>query len=173
MLKVFSHKLFFILFFLGLCLIGPESYANPLDQISSKNVEKSLAPLQNIPEKELIAQLKDNTKNSHLAPLIEMFPTVTIFMVRLLKDREALPSLAKILENRDRLIKYAYWMLGTIVLGFVFKFIFKRDNAGLFESFLNYLFRFCLIMAIRIGVTYYFFAAELDPSIKVFSKTFL
>lgn len=153
--------------------MGPESYANPLEKFSSKNIEKSLAPLQNIPEQELITQLKDNTRNSQLAPLIEMFPMATLFMVRLLKDRQALPLLAQILENRDRLIKYAYWMVGTIILGFIFKFIFKRDNAGLIESMLNYLFRFCLMFGIRIAVTYYFFAVELDPTIKVFNKTFL
>lgn len=170
--KLFSPKLFLTLLFLGLCLIGPNTYANPLADISSANIEKAIAPLQKISEKELINQLNDNSKNSYLGPVLQKFPILAVFMVRMIRDQQALPNLAKILENRDRLIHFAYWMLGSFVLGVIITFLFKRSGSGIIESMLNYILRFALMFSIRIFIIYYFFAAELAPSVKVFTKTF-
>lgn len=171
-IKLLSFKFLFTLFFLGLLLTAPEAYANFLDNISSSNVQKTIAPLQKIPEKELLIQLKENTKNSQVGPILEHFPTITLFMVRMLRDQEALPNLAKILENRHRLMEFAYWMLGTILFGILVTYIFKRNGVGIIESFFNYIFRFTLMFTIRVVIIYLFFAAELAATLSVFRKTF-
>jgi hypothetical protein len=63
-------------------------------------------------------------------------------------------------------------MLGTLILGFIFRRFIRIKDGGIVELFIMALLRFCLMLVIRLGITYYFFWNELDPILKVFSKTF-
>jgi hypothetical protein len=61
----------------------------------SEAIRVALAPLQKMPEAELVKMLKENTKGSAAREYIDNLPTLTIFTVRLIKDSEAIPSIAK------------------------------------------------------------------------------
>jgi hypothetical protein len=157
---------------MGLFLIGPYSHANPDTPFSSKTIAESIRPFQNISEKELIEQFNANIKDSRVAPFLKKYPLATVFMVRLIQDKTALPSLAKIIENKERLITYSYWMLGTFVFAFILRRMLKIDNAGFFEAIALWFFRFFVMLFIRLGLTYYFFSNEFEPTFKVIMRTF-
>jgi hypothetical protein len=177
---VFSHKLFFILFTLGLYVAGPECYANPalsVTNISSKNIEHAIAPFQKISEKELIQQLIDNTRGTQFGKVLTTCPLVTVFLVRFIQDKQALPYLAKILENKARLIQYTYWMIGSLFLGFIVRRVIKNNNTESvksiwLETLFIFMLRISLMLVVRVAITYYFFASELTPTVKLISKTF-
>jgi hypothetical protein len=152
--------------------MGPVLYANTSTPFSSKTIAESIRPFQKISEKELLEQLSSNIKDSKLAPLFKNNPTITLFMVRMIQDKNALPDLAKIFENKDRFITFSYWMLGTFVLSFIIRRIIKINNAGFFEAVFLWFIRFFIILFVRLGLIYYFFSNELEPSFKVIGKTF-
>jgi hypothetical protein len=198
---VFLRNLFFIFFILGLFITGPFSIAfaeepdqedivaeinatkkiglensspnkTVLTQISSKNIEESIAPIRKTSEKELVAQIIENAKDSHLATVFRKFPLLPVFMVRVVQDKKALPYMAKILEKKKELIYYGYAMLGTFILGFFFRRFIRIKDGSLGELIVMALLRFSLMLVVRCGITYYFFWNELDPVLNIFYKTF-
>jgi hypothetical protein len=164
---------FLILFFiLTVGLYAPFVYANSESSLSSKNIEKSIAPFQNISEKELLITLKENTKTSYLAPVLERYPLVGVFIVRMVKDKEALPFLAKILEDHKRLLRYLYWLIGLFIIGIIARRLLINREAHFFIRFMQSLFCFTMMLSARLFITYTIFAKELDPTIKVFKRSF-
>jgi hypothetical protein len=139
----------------------------------SDSVRISLGPLQKLKEEELVKMLNENTKDSTFRPYMEQFPLITIFAVRMIKDKEAIPSLVKITEDKDRLIRFAWWMLGSFIFGFILKKILYNKDHPFLLAFGIFFARFIFMQALRFGIIYYFFKAELTPALDVFKKTFL
>ena len=224
MLKVLLHKLFCLLFLMGLFLTGPFSYAQapdlevqteqlkeelntvladdptvantdtvnaaqvvtkeevqvytPPKQIALKDLNpelmtKMLAPFQQMSEPELNKLLKETLKDSMFGAYLNKYPQIAVFVVRLIRDKHALINLVKIVHNKTRSLHYFYAMIGTLFLGLIFAKILKNSDGGIFAVFILFCFRFSVMTVIRLWVTYYFFAIELDPIIKIFNKTFL
>ena len=173
---MFSLKFYHILFFILLGLLGPVVHASSLAEIkqdiSSANIEKKLAPFQAIPESELLKTLKENSKGSKLESVMIRFPLLPLFMVRLIKDKKALPYLAKILEDEQRLWRYLGWIVATMCIGYLAKRILKSKDAGFFESLLFFIGHFLFINILRLSITYFMFQMELDPTLKIVGKTF-
>jgi hypothetical protein len=132
----------------------------------------TLEPLQKMSEAELVALLKDNTKGSSAEEYINRFPKLVVFAVRLIKDKEAIPSMARILDDQDRLISFSGIMLATILFAFFLKRFMKREGRSIGKALGLWFLRFLIISALRFGITLYFFSAELEPMFKIASKTF-
>ncbi len=183
MLKALWHNFLLTFFILGLFLIGPFALANTPKSFSdisfnAKDVSQAIAPLQKLSEAELLAQVKETSKNSPMGRVFENFPLLAVFMVRLIQDKEAFPQLVKILENKIRLKNYGYWMIVTFIFGFFLKRLIRSNKNGhsqslVIDALFNYIFRFAIMLCIRLAITYAFFSVELTPAFKVFSKTFL
>lgn len=139
----------------------------------SNSVRLALEPLQKLSEKDLLKRLDESTKDSPARPYMDQFPNVTIFAVRLIKDKESLPTLVKILEDKDRLIWFAGTMLSTIIIGFLLKRFMHREGRSFLKAALYFFVRLYIMFAIRVAVVYYFYSAELTPAAKVFKKTFM
>lgn len=139
----------------------------------SSSVRQILEPMQKLSEKDLLKLLDDNSKNSKLRPYMDQFPNINIFAVRLIKDEESIPSLVKIIENRERLIRFAGVMLSTLILGFLLKKVMHREGRSFIRSAIYFLFRMYFMFAVRIYIVYFFFSAELAPAAKIFKKTFM
>ncbi len=139
----------------------------------SESVRAALLPLQKLSEEELLKRLDEATKDSAIRPYMNQFPNITLFTVRLIKDKESIPSAVKIVENKDRLITFASVMLFTIVFGFILKKIMHREGRSFIKAAFYFLIRVYLIFAIRIGIVYYFYGKELTPAAEIFKKTFL
>ncbi|MBC7427559.1 MAG: hypothetical protein H7336_03040 [Bacteriovorax sp.] len=139
----------------------------------SSSVRLALEPMQRFSEKELLKRLDESTKDSPMRPYMQQFPDISIFAVRLIKDKDSIPSVVKIMEDRDRLIRFAGVMLFTIVFGMILKKIMHKEGRSFIKAAIYFLLRAYLLFAIRIGVVYYFFSTELTPAAKIFKQTFM
>jgi hypothetical protein len=138
----------------------------------SQVLRVTLEPLQKMDEKELLQLLKDNTKGSPSGAYIDRFPKLAVFAVRLIKDKEALPSLAKIIDDQDRLIHFSGIMLATILIAFFLKRLMKKEGRSIAKAFGLWFLRFLIISSLRIGILFYFFSVEVGPTLNIASKTF-
>lgn len=139
----------------------------------SNSVRLALEPLQKLSEKDLLKRLDESTKESPARPYMDQFPNITIFAVRLIKDTESIPSMVKILEDKDRLVWFAGAMLSTILLGFILKRLMHREGRSFLKAVLYFVIRMYIMFGIRVAIVYYFYSVEFTPASKVFKATFM
>lgn len=138
----------------------------------SDSVRITLAPLQKLEEKELVKLLDENTKSSSMRPYLDEFPNIMLLAVRLIKDKESIPSLVKILEDKDRLIHFGGWMIGTIIFGMLLKRFFHREDRSFLGAVGLFFLRFYIMLFLRLALIYFYFGQELRPSLQIIKKTF-
>lgn len=144
-----------------------------IDQSFSNSVRLALSEVQKLSEPELLKRFDEATKESAARPYIEEFPNITIFAVRLIKDKESIPAIATILEDKDKLVWFAGTMIFTIVIGFLLKRFMHREGRSFIRAVFYFFLRMYIMLAIRIGVVYYFYSNEFTPAAKVFKATFI
>ncbi|MGZ3790218.1 MAG: hypothetical protein ACXVLQ_16920 [Bacteriovorax sp.] len=132
----------------------------------------ALEPLQKMSEAELVKILNDNTRGTNTAAYLERFPKITVFTVRLIKDPNALPWLAKIIDEQDKLIRFVGIMLSTILVAFFLKKLMKKEGRGIFEAMGFWFIRFLIINSLRFGLLIYFYGKEIHPTINIAIRTF-
>lgn len=148
-------------------------HKGPISNELSNSVRLALEPLQKLSEKELLKRLDESTKESPVRPYMDQFPNITIFAVRLIKDKESIPSMVKILEDKDRLIWFAGVMISTIIFGFVLKRFMHREGRSFPKAVLYFFIRLYIMFGLRVAIVYYFYSTELTPAAKVFKTTFM
>ncbi len=164
--------------------------SNPNEVSAAKNAERidpqtlkkmkhsdalrvALAPLQKMSENQLVTILKENTKGGSAEVYVERFPKLSVFVVRLIKDAEALPMLAKILDDQDKLIRFGGIMLLTVLFGFFLKRFMKKEGRSILEAIGFWFFRFLIMTSLRFGILIYFYGKEIEPTFSVAYRTFL
>lgn len=138
----------------------------------SESIKTALEPLQKMSEPELMTLLKENTKGSSAEKFVEYFPQMIVFAVRVIKDKDALPGLAKILDNKKSLIRLSSAMIATFIFGFILKKIMSKKGRSIAEAIGSWFLRFFIMTTLRLGITYVIFGAEIMPTVKVALKTF-
>lgn len=136
------------------------------------SVKMALEPLQSLSEEELIKRLKEGIKEPQLKAQVEKYPKILIYAVKLVKDKDAVPSLVKIVEDRSRLIQFGSVMLFTIIFGFFLKKLFNREDRSFIGIVGFFLLRTFLLLALRIYVINYFFSTELAPALRILKTLF-
>ncbi len=139
----------------------------PIKTKYSDAVRITLGPLQKLSETELVAMLKENTRDSKMAPYFDQFPKLMLFAVRVIKDPEAIPALVKITEDQDKLIHFGGAMLATILFGFLLKRFFHREGRSIPLALLFWFLRFLVLTGLRLGLIFYFFGSEMTPMLRV------
>lgn len=139
----------------------------------SEDIKVPLARLQKLSEEELVKMLKENTRDSKFAPYMDQFPRFTLLTVRLIKDKEAIPSAVKIIEDRDKLVWFGGIMISTFLLGFLLERLMRKEGRSILGSIGLYMFRVLILTGVRLGIIIYFYKDELSPAAKVFSETFM
>lgn len=139
----------------------------PVKTKYSDAVRITLGPLQKLSESELVAMLKENTRESKMAPYLEKFPNLMLFAVRMIKDPEAIPALVRTTEDQDKLIHFGGLMLSTILIGFLLKYFFHREGRSIPQALLFWFLRFLVLTGLRLGLIFYFFASEITPMLRV------
>lgn len=158
--------------------VHSKTYRKKIDPKDLKKVKYSeamrvaLEPLQKMHENQLVTILRSNTEGSSMAPYIERYPKLTLFAVRLIKEPEALPSLAKIVDDQDKLIRFGGIMLLTILVGFLLKRLMKKEGRSVLEALGFWFFRFLIMTSLRFGILIYFYGKEIEPTFSVAAKTF-
>lgn len=143
------------------------------EQSFSENIRIPLAKFQTLSEGELLKLLKENTSQSKWGPYLDQFPRLSLFSVRLIKDKEAIPSAVKIIENKDKLIWFGGVMISTFLIGILLERIMRKENRSIMASIGLYLLRVLILTGIRFAVIIYFYGDELQPAGRVFKQTFL
>lgn len=133
----------------------------------SEAIKVALAPLQKMSESELSKLLRDNTKNSSSEKLISNYPNIILFSVRLIKDKLAIPNLAKIIDDQKKLIRFTGIMILTFLISFLLKFVLKKSGRSVLKAVSLWFLRFMIMMSIRLGIIIYFFGEELAPTFKI------
>lgn len=145
----------------------------PTNEKLSESVRLVLQPLQILSEKELESLLLETSKNSKLKPLFEKFPKTVTFSVGMIKNKDAIPSMVSVVEDKPRLLNFAVFMLATILVGlFLKKLFFNKDRSFLGLIFF-FIIRIQLMFFLRVGIIYYFYSKEFTPASIVFKKVFL
>jgi hypothetical protein len=137
----------------------------------SEVIKSTLAPLQKLSEEELVLMLKENTRESSAAKYVDHFPQIMLIAVRLIKDKDALPEMAKILDDQDKLIHYSGMMIATFLVGFLLRRFMAKEGRTIFVSLSLWFIRFLIMSGLRIAVTIFFFGEELTPAFKVLTRT--
>jgi hypothetical protein len=132
-------------------------------------VESTLKPLQILSEKELMNQLLDNTKGTEAYQYFVKFPKLTLLAVKLIKDPKAIPEASKILENRDKLVKFSAVMIFSLLIGIFVKKILSKKDAKILEALQYFFIRTLVMLFIRIAIVYLFFGKELGPFLNILS----
>lgn len=138
----------------------------------SDAVRITLGPLQKLPEEELMQMLKENTKDTRAGAYVEHFPKLMLFAVRLIKDRDAIPFMVKIIDDQDKLIRFGGLMIATFLLGFFLKRLMAREGRSIPKALLFWFLRFIIMSGVRLGIILYFYSVELSPMFKVAGETF-
>jgi hypothetical protein len=138
----------------------------------SNAVKLALEPLQKLKERELLTLLHENTKGSAAGTYIDRFPTFALFAVRLIKDPSALPSLASIADDSEKVINFIGVMLCTFLVAFILKRYTKKEGRPVMEAIGIWFLRFLIITSLRFGILMYFYSTELSPAFSIVSKTF-
>ncbi|MDC1175203.1 hypothetical protein OAT67_07395 [Bacteriovoracaceae bacterium] len=132
----------------------------------------SLSTFQSQSEAELLAQFKQSTKATIAGPIVEKFPKLLIFLVKLLRDKIALPSLFQLLDDRKKLMIFAGCNIFTIILGFMIKRAQKKSSTGVFDGIAQWSVRFTFLTGLRIGIFIFFYGTIAKPSWIVFKNVF-
>lgn len=138
----------------------------------SENLGFMLGPLRQLKDKELRSLLIERSKGTQLEWLGEKDPRVYTFIIKLIKDKDALVRLVSISEDTDRLKKFFWIIIGTFILGYFFKRITTHSEQLLISAFFWGLIRLTVMFAIRLGVIWSMFGDELSPSVKIVKSVF-
>lgn len=137
----------------------------------SEAIRVTLAPLQKLSESELLAMLKENTKGSSAAVYVEQFPHLMVFAVKLIKDTDAIPSMVKIVDDQDKLIRFGGLMIATILFGFFLKRLTAKEGRDVIPALGIWFMRFLIMLSLRIGLIILFYGNELTPAFNVAKST--
>jgi hypothetical protein len=111
--------------------------------------------------------IKTSFKDSKYNSWFNKYPFFVTFIAEILRSSVALPSLAKMLDQKDKMAKMSVTLLFTFVIGMMMK---KMVHAKAPFSFrvLHFFIRASVLTALRIGIVIYFFQEELTPAWKLF-----
>lgn len=138
----------------------------------SEAIKVALAPLQQMSEAELVALLKENTKDSGAEEYVNRFPKLLLFAVRLIKDKEALPMLVRTADDQQKSIRFAGIMLCTILFSILLKRFMKREGRPIWKAISYWFLRFFIVSAMRFALILFFYSAEVMPTLKIAGQTF-
>ncbi|PIP96663.1 MAG: hypothetical protein COW00_14960 [Bdellovibrio sp. CG12_big_fil_rev_8_21_14_0_65_39_13] len=134
-------------------------------------VSMSLESFRSMSDTQLKAHLDERIGSSALGGIYNKAPKLQNFLLRALKDREALPSFFSIIEQKKKLTIYLGITLFTMVVSWLWKRKLKQTERPFFESFIAFLFRFSFVWGIRLGAMTYLFHREFGPIIRLAFKS--
>ena len=139
----------------------------------SLSVRLALEPLQSLTEDQLKQRITEILRDNPVRHYFDKFPEIITLAIRLIKDKESIPSLVKIAANKERLVHFIAIMLSTIIFGFFLKKLFHNESRSFLGVIFFFILRIAILLGLRIYIIYYFFHVELAPAARVIDLTFL
>lgn len=151
------------------------SSAKVMDKKVLEVLQKLLATgvLSNQPREQLRAHLLEKMKGSRAEPLLKRFPVLVEIMTDLMRDKEALPGLIRVLGQRDALRKY---MIIWVAI-FIFSFIFRRKVIKPSVEEMGFIKRNLISLSVTIFFTtistlifYFMFKPDVHPTFAIVGR---
>lgn len=134
---------------------------------SSDQMRIMIKGLKDVPDDTIKQNLLAKLQSGGLKNFIINNPKILTFLVKMLKHDEALPSLAKLTEDKKRYTTFAVAMIATFILGFILKMPLKKGAKGAMKPIVSFFPRWLFIFTIRIGLFIFFFHNEAGPAVKL------
>lgn len=129
----------------------------------SEMIGELLKVPQELSDQELADKLMEVAFKKKAHTFFVDHPKVLTFVVMWIKDSKALVEFTKIVEDKDRLIKFSMAIFCTWILGLLLRF--KKKAGG--KRAIPWIFRFLIIWLLRMSVIAAFFHKELGPTLKI------
>lgn len=136
-----------------------------------KNLKDAKSPFAGVSDDEIKNLIKLRVKGTPLESALIDYPKVLEFVVRFFKDDKAFLSLMKISTQERKLKIYMAVVVFLILLSFLFNLMGSK-NAPFWKRLLRKLVVTIFILCCQFGAIYYFFAEELEPTIKIAKAVF-
>lgn len=142
-------------------------------------VSKMLTPFRSISEENLVKSIVNNLEEgTRTKTILKRHPKLVLLLARLLKSEKALPSMASILDDKNKLYTFLFINVALFVFLKLRKMIANRKNSGnkfykksFFDSLFGWVIATCIVLSIRVGIFVYFFGKEATPAWEVFKQT--
>ena len=132
-----------------------------------------LVMFHDMPDEKLRNMFTGKIEGTFLEQWSNKYPKVLEFFIRLLKDHSALPSMAKIMDDRRKLIIFFICNIVVFVVGFIWKRSNRNVEKTYFERVIIDRIKYSLAFwGVRIGLVVYFFHQELTPFGQLFKNHF-
>lgn len=152
---------------------NPNLTKEQLDKMKlSEAMAMAMAPLKKMSSEDMKSMVLEQARGLKYYNLLVQYPKFLSVVIELIRDDRAVPQMVKVIEDKDRLKKFAAVMLCSILLGFVVARVISTKDRNLVKIFSLFIFRVILMMSVRIGIIYYFFSDELGPAFNVVTKVF-
>lgn len=135
----------------------------------SESIKKTIAQFQGMSIIELENHIKITFKDSQYAPWFKKYPFFVTFIAEMLRSPEALPQMAKIADQKDKVVKISVGLLFTIILGMFMKRMVPK-SAGFLLRCSHFFIRVFILNVLRIGIFVYFFKNEMGPTWILFQR---
>lgn len=124
------------------------------------NVDEMLGPYRQLPPAQTKEHLREKLKGK---PIVDN-PKMVNFLDALIRDDRALKDVAKIIENKKKLMAFVIFNLLLFVIGYMFKKLHaaKDQKSGFGARMFRRIWRFTFMSGLRIGVFIYFFGANVS-----------
>lgn len=141
----------------------------------------ALKGFQDLSPTELRTQLESRMAGTLFEPIIKTFPKIMNFLVMILQDKTALPTLFTIPKDRKKLIIFAVLNLVLFIFGKLLKRAqgpkkgvgnTKKLKIQHKPSSFSGLKRWLLLFSLRMGLLAYFYGTEIYPTLLVAKRAF-
>lgn len=138
------------------------------NQSLTSAMKENLKLFHSMSEKEIEKIVRERfSSNPKVHHFLQENPKYVLFLVKLLKDKEAAIKLVEITEQKDKLVQMGLWLLASFVVGFVFSRICKLFTFGFLSWIFFFFVRLIVMTSFRFWIIYHFFGAELAPSVRI------
>lgn len=138
----------------------------------SENIGFMLMPLQKLTPFELEKLLREQLKGSAGEKIFEFEPRLYSLVTKLIRDKEALPLLVQMIEDRGRLATLLWLMLGSFVVGYFLKRITSNKDQPFITAVVFGIGRMFFMFGLRLSIVWWLFSKELNPTFKIVKEVF-
>ncbi len=127
-------------------------------------------------EQEVVDSLLSQHAGSSIGEVLKKYPKLALFLAKVYKDPDCLMELARILENRQKLLYYFIANVATILFGWMIKRSFRKkdgERRHRTTSMKLWFLRFLMIYGARVVLLISFYGKNLKPLFNIILETVL
>ena len=122
---------------------------------------------------EVRKMIEEGAKGKAGEKLFKQFPKLLDFATEILRDEQAMPKLVSMLAKKEAMKQYfSIWIIILIGSWLIKKYLFPPEPNFMRRFFTSMMFT-CATSTVSLIIFYFFFKEELDPSLRIFMRTFL